>query len=447
MLCGLLLSVRTRVEIMLLMLFLLWTTSSTLGAETTKTSNYGSKSMSSVTVRRENNLDHLNSDTLAYYLDEYPGHDVAIMFYATWDSNSHALAPYWNQIATIIDAGSTDSRIVMGLFDCEINNAHIQLCTALSITHYPTLLFIGSGTYYDTDPITSILLGKSRSTGMMGNAPVPNTVKFQGDWVYYDAILDWIRTMQGLSNWHNWIAQGLRKRIMNFFLPQRTKKNTPLPVGVPGPKRTGGGGGGGIKTGKTGIDQEQIEYLESQADYWKNRTTSLQGVVSRAGILVDALMFNDPATSDLFATMDERQAWERKNPPDAVDEVYRNCLMELSLDYCQRLASNEGTKLLDEMIASGMTDEELMNTFDTFETNLTSIVSTQEPYCGIVDKCIASGMEDEACRPKTCPFVNDAACRYLIACMDPEIMEGYADALSESLIYERVLEDVSSEKP
>jgi hypothetical protein len=46
-------------------------------------------------VRREQYLDHLDSDTLAYYLDEYPGHDVAIMFYATWDQYSHTLAPYW----------------------------------------------------------------------------------------------------------------------------------------------------------------------------------------------------------------------------------------------------------------------------------------------------------------------------------------------------------------
>ena len=66
-----------------------------------------------VQVKRENSLDHWDSDTLAYYLDNYPGYDMAVMFYASWDQNSRALAPYWNQIAHEMDAGSTQSKIIM----------------------------------------------------------------------------------------------------------------------------------------------------------------------------------------------------------------------------------------------------------------------------------------------------------------------------------------------
>ena len=64
-------------------------------------------------VRREHGLDHWDSDTLAYYLDNYPGYDQAVMFYASWDTNSHQLAPYWNQIAHDMDAGSSQSKMVM----------------------------------------------------------------------------------------------------------------------------------------------------------------------------------------------------------------------------------------------------------------------------------------------------------------------------------------------
>ncbi len=64
-------------------------------------------------ARRENGLDHWDSDTLAYYLDNYPGYDLAVMFYAQWDTNSHQLAPYWNQIAHDMDAGSSQSKIIM----------------------------------------------------------------------------------------------------------------------------------------------------------------------------------------------------------------------------------------------------------------------------------------------------------------------------------------------
>ena len=66
-----------------------------------------------VEVKRENSLDHWDSDTLAYYLDNYPGYDMAVMFYASWDQNSRALAPYWNQMAHDMDAGSTQSKIIM----------------------------------------------------------------------------------------------------------------------------------------------------------------------------------------------------------------------------------------------------------------------------------------------------------------------------------------------
>jgi hypothetical protein len=64
-------------------------------------------------VRRENHLDHFDSDTLAYYLDNYDGYDVAVMFYASWDTNSHQLAPYWNDIAYKMKAGTTQSKLIM----------------------------------------------------------------------------------------------------------------------------------------------------------------------------------------------------------------------------------------------------------------------------------------------------------------------------------------------
>jgi len=74
--------------------------------------DYGKKPKQTKVIR-ENNLDHWDSDTLAYYLDEYPGYDLAVMFYAPWDDYSNQLAPYWNQIAHILDAGTTQSKLIM----------------------------------------------------------------------------------------------------------------------------------------------------------------------------------------------------------------------------------------------------------------------------------------------------------------------------------------------
>ena len=77
------------------------------------TTNALEETLKQTEVRREHNLDHWDSDTLAYYLDNYPGYDLAIMFYAPWDDNSRRLAPYWNRMAEILDAGSSQSKLIM----------------------------------------------------------------------------------------------------------------------------------------------------------------------------------------------------------------------------------------------------------------------------------------------------------------------------------------------
>ena len=82
--------------------------------------------------RRERNLDHWDADTAAAYLgltrtttngdstefipvppsdDVYAGHDAAILFYAQWCQNCHALAPSYDAIGTLMEAGTTKSKL------------------------------------------------------------------------------------------------------------------------------------------------------------------------------------------------------------------------------------------------------------------------------------------------------------------------------------------------
>ena len=139
----------------------------------------------------------------------------------------------------------------------------MQLCKAAGITHYPTMLFIGSGPFYDTDPVSKILFGK-KSAGVMGEAPVSNTVKFQGNWQYYDSILDWIKTMQALSRWHTWSTKGFGKRLRNFFLPER-KQNKQLPLGVPyKSSRTSPIANSGASNDSTKTSDGNVAFLEKQ---------------------------------------------------------------------------------------------------------------------------------------------------------------------------------------
>lgn len=371
-------------------------------------------------VRRERNLDHWDGDTLAYYLDEYRGNDVAIMFYANWDRNSHALAPYWDRIATVLDAGNSKSRLVMSLFDCELNAAHAELCSALNIEAYPTLMFVGSGPYHDTDPVTKTVFGK-RSAGIMGEAPVSNTVKFQGNWQYGDAILDWIRTMQALSNWHLWTTTGFGRRLRNFLLPHKTP-NKPLPVGVP---RNGAAGGA-----RPALDYAETKALEHHVEALTNATNQLEKMVLRSDGMMQNMLLPQ-SDQDMFAVMKEEEVWKSYEKDTTTEKqlILYSCLTQMALDYCQRVSKKVAFDMVTELEAAGASLDEMM-AMPTLEQDILNLVTKKEPYCGLMDQCVLNNFKDKECRPNTCPFQNDVACRYLTSCLDPDVQSEYAEALA-----------------
>lgn len=368
-----------------------------------------------IVARREANLDHWDSETLAYYTEEYRGYDVAILFYAQWDRNSHALAPYWDQISRILMAGSSKSRLIMSLFDCEMNEAHGELCSKLNIEAYPTMMFVGSGPYHDTDPITKSVFGK-RSAGIMGESPLINSVKFQGNWQYGDAILDWIRTMQALSNWHLWTTEGFGRRLRNFLLPHKIP-NVPLPVGVPGV-------GAAAATAAFSNDAKKAKALEREVDL-------LTKMIVGGDRTIQNLLLPQ-SNQDMFALMNEENVWENVRTVGASEQqrILYSCLAQMALNYCQRVSSKVATELITQAEAGGVASLEEILGMPTLEQDILNLVQEQEPYCGLMDKCVVSGFSDKQCRPDSCPFQNDLACRHLALCLDPEVQKEYAAALS-----------------
>ena len=396
-------------------------------------------------VRRERHLDYWDSDTLAYYLDHYNGYDVAIMFYAQWDRNSHALAPLWSKIATHMDAGSSQSRLIMALFDCELNYQHMELCKALSVTHYPTLMFVGAGPYHDTDPITGAIFG-SKSAGPMGPAPVRNAVKFQGNWQYGDAIMDWIRTMQALSNWHTWSTEGFGKRLRKFFLPHKTPK-TSLPVGVPGKHESSLSSMSSSSAQTSGASSSssssswsenvastaKVLALESELESTKKENKLYESAVVMTDAKLDSVLFPGKVKgetknyTDIFELLHQKNAWDPKDVSKSSD-ILLSCALETAMDYCQRLATHVATEMIDELEAKG-TLESL--TLASLEEDAEKRIHIQEPYCKVLEVCLGNGMEGEQCRPKSCPFQDELACRFMTSCLDANIQKEYADALEK----------------
>ena len=447
-------------------------------------------------ARRERNLDHWDADTAAAYLgltrkgdefaplppeeDVYAGHDAAILFYAQWCQNCHALAPNYDGIGTLMEAGTARSNLILALFDCERDADHMALCRAVGIKAYPTIMFVGSGPYHDSDPLTAKFGGKSK----VGSVPteLKRVVQFVGDWRYGEQVMDWIKCMRGLSRWHRLNTEGwlsvlrrgifglLRKPTMNSS-KAKTLANS-LPVGIP-PKLVearrasgGGGTGGGMSTAETAGLQKQVKSLEDQINSANKLLETSNEAVLHASYTVDSFLLpttpvdaelgadcvvesSYPPYVDVYAALKKSDGWDATadsgpSTGDSADGastdvatgatsdlsnefILRSCVVDLSLDYCTRVSTRVTTDYLDELEKIPEADYPKLSDLDALLANRTDEV---EPYCTAFTECYVEEFKEESCRPESCPFKNEVACRYVANCLDARIKQEYREALA-----------------
>ena len=421
--------------------------------------------------RRDRNLDHWDADTLAAYLSldpdtaeplpegsspGYVGIDASVMFYAQWCTNCHKFAPVWDTIGQLVKAGTSESNLIMALFNCELNQQHTRLCDAAGVTHYPTLLFIGAGTYYDTDFIGRAVRG-DKAAGPYGISKIDRTIKFQGNLNIGDSVLDWIKTMQGLSTWHKWnhFEGGWLKSARALFgnpFAKKVKKveNSALPIGIP---PTLGMRGSVVSNEEARSDSEmsphvlkkKLEKSETKIFALDKELKNEKSATMHAGYLLESFLFpptkviaddngqNKTIPSDVFASMVEQEAWDAQY--EAGQEAFsdnlllKSCLVDLTLDYCTRVT----TRLTTDYLATlkDLQDDEYP-TFAEMETRLREYIKRDEPYCDTFSDCQASSFKpEETCRPKTCPFQREAGCYYVASCLTDSITEEYKGAFEE----------------
>lgn len=74
------------------------------------------------------------------------------------------------------------------MFNCEENAESEQLCSIVGLQHYPSVLFVGHGSFYPNNLIS-----------FFSNETLPEkTIMYKGE-LYYESVLDWCRTMQVMS--------------------------------------------------------------------------------------------------------------------------------------------------------------------------------------------------------------------------------------------------------
>lgn len=421
-------------------------------------------------ARRERNLDHWDAETLAAYLglnpetgevlpdaeNRFVGIDASVMFYAQWCKNCHRFAPIWDTIATLMEAGTTQSNLVMALFDCEKNTQHTKLCDASGVTHYPTLMFIGAGPFADSDPVSNFVFGgKDKSAGPYGATVLKRTVKFQGDLNLGDSVLDWVRAMQGLSKWYKWghVDGGWLKTIRSLFINPFDKKKkgdkiqkNALPVGVP-PGTSGFSSGASGEASKSSyVLEKELKDANTKADKMKKELDENKLATTHAGYLIDAFLFpkmknvidvesntNKTVPLDVFELLHEVNGWDAvidttKGEEISVEKhttaIIKACVIDMTLDFCTRVSKRLTNEYLESL------SQENYPSFAEMETQLKEIVKEREPYCASFDVCYSGEFKEDECRPKDCPFNNDSGCMYLNSCLSDSILEEYKDVVA-----------------
>jgi hypothetical protein len=381
---------------------------------TTSTSSQSSSSSSASAAtsgkpsHRKNNLDYLNADTLDFFLSKPAlDYDAVVLFYANWDRHSHTFASMYAQMAALLEAGSVESGLVLGLFDCEADVRHMELCTKAGVTHYPTTLYFSFATH--------------------------RRHKFGGNWAYGDAVLDWIKTLRALSGWHR---AGWGKRLRSWMFGGNkggaaTEKKPELPVGVPATSATPAPSSSASAAYNVAASKE-LEKLQEEK-------TAMNDLLVRSAAMMEAVLFpmtyaappstrmQDPQKNytDLFAYLNQTDGWAS---PTARPKVLRSCLQDVALEYCQRF-----TTIMTEEFLAAHPDVMADKDNEDLISQLTDRLQEQEPYCMLVDACIINGFVHAKCRPATCPFADPTACRFLTSCFYESMQQQYAKALGISL--------------
>jgi hypothetical protein len=284
--------------------------------------------------------------------------------------------------------------LVFARFNCDRDVESSYLCEWLEVERYPTLKFIGYGDLHATNPLMRWL----------GRKPVaPRVATFNSD-IEPETVRDWLEVMGGLSWWKRFRARvgsalGLtqhptqvhdaaRIQQLQEQLAGLEKENKDLlgrlGGGGTGGRGRGGGGGGsaggaGAGAGGAGGDpmDDMIDALLAQPgmdekmldETLANLTDSMLGPVLAGG---------DPFRGLAQATF----------PADQTDFVLA-CIAEQTLLYCDGLKSQAA-----------------------------------EPYCGIMEECIATDFEARGCLPAQCPLSKEG-CAKLTQCTRSGVWEMY----------------------
>ena len=130
----------------------------------------------------------------------------------------------------------------------------------------------------------------------------------------------------------------------------------------------------------------------------------------------------------MYAMLQGMDAWGKKSNQNT-NIVLRTCVTELTVDYCDRIATHYMETWIDTWpLNKTITDE----VFDQYQLQISSYINQTEPQCYyyvVQNVCTISNFTNSICQPNVCPFQDRTACRFLTACLTDQLYTEYAEAL------------------
>ncbi|GMI10797.1 hypothetical protein TrLO_g15769 [Triparma laevis f. longispina] len=359
-------------------------------------------STSTSSPRRQNNIDFWPTPHLQTYLSTPQPHDACILFYAPWSTDSQSFAPLFERIGEIVKAGLSESNLLMVYFDCEQDKISEQICEGLGVKKYPEIMYLGRTNYYSNDLISSLTGSKSGHERM---------AVFKGDWRFGEEVRDFIYLMRSLGKWGVW-EDGVGNPMGWFGGRGEGGKE----IGVEDVKSDSGssssdGAGSTAAAGSTAnppATSEEVNQLVLE-------NAELETLTNQAAVLMESLLMSEDSDADVFKNLMETGGWDN-------DELLRNCVIDLSLDYCTRVVNKMDRLSSPESKSSS-----------DYEDNLMEELSDLEPYCAVFDECVRQDFPvNSICRPNLCPFNKEMGCRYVGSCGGELLREEYGRMMKES---------------
>ena len=219
--------------------------------------------------------------------------------------------------------------------------------------------------------------------------------------------------MKGLSTWHKvtnhgflkWIRRGISGKSVDV-------SDSSLPVGIVSNAKSGG----------STVDpatKRALKNLKHEVETYKKENDLLAKSALHADVIVDAILFHSE-TDDSYASLYTSNGWDKgKKEPLSDDGILRSCTMDLSVDYCSRVARNIPPEMLDSV-----------NMWE-IDTVIYDLLGEVDSFCSKIDMCTRDDFTKNECRPNSCPFTNKEACAYVATCLNSDVQNAYREVLVE----------------